>query len=247
MYNPPWYVWAISVVEAVGFAAATCFALYYGARIAGSSRARAGQLAAAAGVVLGGWFTVSGVIAAGGGYHTLVPPWLPIAAGAVMVALLAMSRIPAVARALASPSALVRLTLPHAFRVAGVAFLMMMALGHMPALFALPAGLGDIAIGIQAPFVARRLARGTGHRGAIWFHVLGIADLVNALILGGLTAFHIVHVSPANDALSLLPIALIPSAGVPLLLALHIVSLRRLLGTSQTRQPTAAPAAVVVS
>ena len=72
--------------------------------------------------------------------------------------------------------------LPHAFRVAGVSFLMMMALGHMPALFALPAGLGDIlpaglgdiAIGIEAPFIARRLARGTGHRAAIWFNVLGI-------------------------------------------------------------------------
>lgn len=34
-----------------------------------------------------------------------------------------------------------RLRLPHAFRVAGVAFLITMALGHLPALFALPAAL----------------------------------------------------------------------------------------------------------
>ena len=30
---------------------------------------------------------------------------------------------------------------PHLFRVEGVAFLIIMALGHLPALFALPAGL----------------------------------------------------------------------------------------------------------
>jgi hypothetical protein len=41
-----------------------------------------------------------------------------------------------------------RLELPHTFRVAGVAFLLLMALGHLPALFALPARLGDIATGI---------------------------------------------------------------------------------------------------
>jgi hypothetical protein len=44
-----------------------------------------------------------------------------------------------------------RLELPHTPRVAGVAFLLYMALGHLPALFALPAGLGDIAAGIAAP------------------------------------------------------------------------------------------------
>jgi hypothetical protein len=94
--------------------------------------------------------------------------------------------------------------------------------------------------------VARRLARGTGRRGAIWFHFLGIADLVNALIIGGLTGFHIIHVSPTNDALSLLPIALIPTAGVPLLFTLHIIALRRLVSTPRTRQTVPAPAAVAV-
>jgi hypothetical protein len=52
-----------------------------------------------------------------------------------------------------------RLELPHTPRVAGVAFLLYMALGHLPALFALPAGLGDIAAGIAAPLVARKLTQ----------------------------------------------------------------------------------------
>ena len=189
------------------------------------------------------------MIAAGGHYRTVLgkqPPWLPIAAGAVLVSLVAMSRTPAVTRALASPDASSRIVWPHAFRVAGASFLMLMALGHLSALFALPAGLGDIAIGIEAPFVARRLARGTGHRGAIWFTVLGIVDLVIALILGGLTGFNIIHASPPMDALPVLPIVLIPTAGVPLLLTLHIVALRRLVTMSRPRQQAAVEAAVAV-
>jgi hypothetical protein len=139
-----------------------------------------------------------------------------------------------------------RSTLPHAFRIAGVSFLIVMALGHLSALFAIPAGLGDMAVGIRAPFVARRLARGTGHRGAVRFHALGTLDLVTALVLGGLTGYGIVHTAPPSDALALLPIVLIPTAGVPLLLALHVVSLRRLVARPGTARQVATPEAAAL-
>ena len=119
--------------------------------------------------------------------------------------------------------------LPHMFRVGGLAFLITMGLGHLPALFAVPAGLGDIAAGIAAPFIARRLARGAGRRAALWFEALGITDLVVALGLGGLTGYKIINVTPVNDSISGLPLALIPTVGVPVLLALHIVATRQLL------------------
>ena len=89
-----------------------------------------------------------------------------------------------VARALTAPGMVNRLELPHTFRVAGVAFLLTMALGHLPALFALPAGLGDIATGIAALLVARTLAQGRGHRAALWLNAFGMTDLVVALTLG---------------------------------------------------------------
>jgi hypothetical protein len=104
----------------------------------------------------------------------------------------------------------------------------MMALGHLPALFAIPAGLGDIIAGISEPLVARRLARGTGRRAALLFNAWGMTDLVLALILGTLTGFQLVHTTPSGSAISSLPLALVPTAGVPLLLTLHIVSVRRL-------------------
>jgi len=108
-----------------------------------------------------------------------------------------------------------RLELPHAPRVVGVAFLLYLALGHLPALFAWPAGLGDIAAGIAAPLVARRLAQGTGRRAALWFSAFGMTDLVVALTLGALTGFQLLNVTPSSAPISELPLALIPTATVP--------------------------------
>jgi len=112
-----------------------------------------------------------------------------------------------------------------------------MALGHLPALLAVPAGLGDIATGIATPRVARKVAHGTGRRAGLWMNAFGFADLVNALTLGALTGFQLVHVTPAATAITELPLALIPTAAVPLLLALHIINLRTLAKAPRTAMP----------
>jgi hypothetical protein len=128
--------------------------------------------------------------------------------------------------------------LPHSFRVAGVVFLLYMAFGHLPALFALPAGLGDIAAGIAAPLVARRLAQGTGRCAALWFNAFGITDLVVALTLGALTLFQVLNVTPSSAPIAELPLALIPTATIPLFFVLHITSMVTL-----ARAPRPAPSA----
>jgi hypothetical protein len=239
MYDPPAYLWAITIAGPTGIAAATCIVLYGGAERAGLGRRRAALLAGAAGVLLGGWFTATALIADHGWYHTL--PWYPVAAAGFLGALLALSRIPVVARALAAPGMPSRLLLPHSFRVAEVAFLLYLALGHLPALFALPAGLGDIATGIAALFVAHRLARGTGRRAALWFNAFGMTDLVVALTLGALTGFQLLNVTPSGVPLTELPLALVPTAGVPLLFALHITSVSALARASRTPPSAAGP------
>jgi hypothetical protein len=105
-----------------------------------------------------------------------------------------------------------------------------MLLGKLPALFAVPAGFGDIAVGIATPWVARKVRKGSEGSQAkplIWFTLLGIADLVSALTLGALTGFlQIVHVNPPATLNADLPLAIIPTVGVPLLLAMHLTSLR---------------------
>jgi len=237
MYDPPAYVWAITIAGPTAIAATTCIALYGGAVRAGPGRRRAALLAGAAAVLLGGWLAATAVIAGHGWYRTL--PWLPIAVAGFLGTLLALSRIPVVARALAAAGMASRLVRPHSFRVAGVVFLFYLALGHLPALFALPAGLGDIATGLAAPLVARRLAQGTGRRAAWWFNAFGMTDLVAALTLGALTGFGLLNITPSSAPITELPLALIPTATVPLLIALHITSMFTL-----ARAPRPAPSAV---
>ena len=239
MYDPPAYLWAIIIAGPTAVAALTCAVLYSGAERTGLGRRRAALLAGAAAVVLGGWLTASAVIAGHGWYHTL--PWFPVAVAGYLGLLLALRRIPVVARALAAPGMVSRLELPHTPRVAGVAFLLIMALGHLPALFALPAGLGDIAAGIAAPLVARRLAQGGGRRAALWFNAFGMTDLVVALTLGALTGFQLINVTPSGAPISELPLALIPTAAVPLLFALHITSVSALVRAPRTPRPATAP------
>ena len=246
MYDPPSYLWVMAIAGIIAILAATCVVLYGGAVRAGLGRRRAALLAGGAAAVLGGWFTASAVIAGHGWYHTRLGhgvPWMPVAVVGFLGLLLALRQIPVVARALTAPGMLHRLELPHSFRaVDGVAFLLIMASGHLPALFALPAGLGDIAAGIAAPLVAYRLARGTGRRAALWFNAFGMTDLIVALTLGAVTAYQLIHLTPSGAPISELPLAVVPTVGVPLLFAIHITSVTGLLRARRTPEPvTAAP------
>jgi hypothetical protein len=108
-------------------------------------------------------------------------------------------------------------------------------------------GLGDIAAGIAAPPVAYRLARGTGRRAARWHNAFGMTDLVVALTLGALTGFQLLNITPSAAPIFELPLALIVTAGVPLLLALHITSMSTLARTPRTPLPATGPFAAAAA
>jgi hypothetical protein len=240
MYDPPASIWVLTIAGTTGIAATTCVVLYGGAIRAGLGRRRAALLTGAAAVLFGGWLTASALIADRGWYDLQGSqvPWMPIAAAAFLGTLLALSRIPVVARALAAPGMRSRLLLPHSFRVAGVFFLLYLAFGHLPAVFAVPAGVGDIVTGLAAVPAARRLARGTGRRAGLWFTGFGITDLAVALTIGALTGYGLLSVTPSTAPLGALPLVLVPTMGVPLMLALHFTSLFAL-----ARAPRSAPSA----
>lgn len=243
MYDPPDYLWALTIAGIAVMLAVTCLVLYGGAMRSGLGRPRAALLTVGSAVVLGGWCAASAVIAGHGWYHTQLGhqvPWMPVAVVGFLGLLLVLRRIPLVARALAAPGMVSRLELPHTFRMLdGAAFLIIMGLGHLPALFALPAGIGDIAAGLAAPLAARGLERGAGPRAALWFNAFGVTDLVVALTLGAVTAYQLIHVTPSGAPISELPLALVPTVGVPLLLAVHITSVSALARDSHTPQPAA--------
>jgi hypothetical protein len=233
VYDLPSYVWALVLAGAIGIPAITCLMLYRGALAAGLGRRTATMVTVVAAAGLSGWLLTSGLLARAGAYHQpsgQAAPWFGVAVAGTLLVLLAATRIPVVTRVLAAPGTPARLTLPHTLRVVGVTFLLVMAQGHLPAVFALPAGLGDIAAGLAAPSVAIRLAQG-GRIRAVWFNLFGILDLVVALTIGflaGLGPWRPLEVTPSTEPLSLLPLALVPTVAVPLSLALHLVSLRRL-------------------
>jgi hypothetical protein len=228
MYDLSGYIWAAVLVGVIGMPAATSVALYRGAIRAGLGRRRAAGVAAAAATLLAGWLVATSLIARDGAYnHSWPVPLLALVAGAVLIALLAATRIPIVSRVLAAPDTVVWLTVLQTFRIVGAASLAAAAVSPLSLLFAVPAGLGDTATGVAAPFVARRLARGNGRRATIWFNVFGLADLVVAVIAA--TLARRLMGDQSIEPLRLLPLVLVPTFGVPLAMAMHIISLGRLL------------------
>ncbi len=75
------------------------------------------------------------------------------------------------------------------YRALGVIFLILYAAGKLPGLFAWPAGVGDIAIGLLAPVVGLAYARAPHDTAGLvrTWNVLGILDLVVAVTTGFMT------------------------------------------------------------
>jgi hypothetical protein len=115
-------------------------------------------------------------------------------------------------------------TMLHFWRIMGFVFLVLYTYNILPGIFALPAGWGDIAIGATAPIVASKLANPKNRGSFIFWQILGILDLLVAIVMGALTRF----ISPSaiqTDAMAVLPMSLIPTFAVPLLLILHFISI----------------------
>lgn len=111
------------------------------------------------------------------------------------------------------------------YRILGIAFLWGMTQGLLDPAFAIPAGVGDILIGVTAIPFAIFLWKGYSwsRYAVIVWSVLGIADLVNAITLGTITSAGF-----TNPTTTTFPWVLVPTIGVPLALALHGIVLYRL-------------------
>ena len=121
-------------------------------------------------------------------------------------------------------------TAMQAWRWAGLGFLSLYARGVLPGLFAFPAGLGDMAIGVTAPWILLGLLRDssfvTSRRYVIW-NILGITDLVVAVSMGTICSGFIPGIigNVTTSAMAQLPLVLIPAYMVPLFIMLHFTAL----------------------
>ena len=122
------------------------------------------------------------------------------------------------------------MTAIQAWRIGGFSFLALYAYDILPGYFAWPAGLGDIAIGVTAPWIMASLMRERSFiatKSFMAWNIFGILDLVSAVgsgafgplivrgdVLGGATA-----------PMSHLPLVLVPAFFVPLFIILHLTAL----------------------
>ena len=144
----------------------------------------------------------------------------------------------------------------QARRFAGLGFLSLYAHGVLPGLFAFPAGLGDIAIAVSAPWIVLGLIRhpsfATSRRYVIW-NIMGIIDLVVAVSMVTICSgfLHRLTGNVTTSPMSQLPLVLIPAYFVPLFIMLHFTALsqaRRLAvsGKSAPCRPSRRPTDTVL-
>jgi hypothetical protein len=152
---------------------------------------------------------------------------LPMAAGVTL-----FRRVPALRRIIESVP-MSWITSVQVFRVEGLVFLTLLAGGWLPGVFAWPAGVGDVIVGLFAPVVGIAFARGArGSSGwlRVW-NLLGIVDLVVALTTGFLSSpspLQMLAFDRPNELISAFPLVMIPVFLVPLAFLLHLASLHKL-------------------
>jgi len=120
------------------------------------------------------------------------------------------------------------LTMLQSWRIAGFSLLALLGVGALPAGFALPAGVGDVIVGLTAPAVAVAVV-GRSRWAFYGWTFFGIADLVVAVTLGVLHSSGPIGLladpGVGTEVMGVMPMSLIPTFGVPLTLVLHIISL----------------------
>ena len=118
----------------------------------------------------------------------------------------------------------------QAWRWGGLGFLALYAHGVLPGPFAFPAGLGDMAVGVTAPWIVLRLVRdpsfAASRRFVIW-NIMGIVDFVVAVSMGTICSgfLHGLTLNVTTSAMGQLPLVLIPAYMVPFFAMLHFTAL----------------------
>lgn len=191
------------------------------------------------------WLVVVFLLGAAGAlFRPPGTPPIPILIGATvpLVVFLAAYRGSAVFRAFILAIDLLLATAIQAWRAGGLGFLALYAHGVLPGFFAWPAGLGDIAIGVTAPWVALALVRRrdfANSRVFVVWNLLGILDLVVAVSVGALSSALASGVAGevTTGPMAQLPLVLIPVYLVPLFIMLHLAALLQARRHGPTEHP----------
>ncbi len=222
----------VTIVQAVSSMLAW-LGFYIGIRALPGTKARQSRWMIGSAVVATVWLAgVFALGAAGVFRNDAVPPRIPMMLVSTLLLGYLLLLSPAFRRIIAAVPQHWLIGI-QAFRILGAVWLVRYFTGSLPGLFALPAGIGDVATGLLAPFVAYAWYSGKPYaRGlAIAWTLFGMADLVNAVVLGGLTN--------GGAGGIVFPVVLIPVYGVPRSFLIHSYSLIGLLSKT-SQQPKSA-------
>jgi hypothetical protein len=181
------------------------------------------------------WLAVAGVFQPRPGVPAIpIAIFLPLLVA--LPVLLRSRRIGAILDA-APPAWLVGL---QVYRVFGGIFLVAWSRGTLSGTFALPAGAGDVLVGLLALPVAYLLyKRAPGARSiATGWNILGLVDFSIAIGIGILSApgpLQVIVPDSSNAQLGTFPTVMIPTFAVPSSILLHALSLRQLRHLAQRK------------
>lgn len=216
---------AYGLVAAASLAASAGIALVLYRSSAGWRAAvgAVGFLAAWYGLVIG--LESSGVFGSTAG----LPVFGAVFALPMVAALIALWSAPPLRRLVADAASGPALVGLQVYRVAGAAMLLLLAIGHLPALFAVPAGVGDVLVGALALPAAAALRAGRPGRALAW-NALGLLDLAVAVSLGIALSpgVALITTTPDTAAMATTPMIVVPAFAVPVSVWLHVASLRSL-------------------
>jgi hypothetical protein len=243
----------IMLIQALDGGAAMAFVMLVIATFARSAasgpRNQNQRLVIGMALAIAAWFGISSGMAAAGDFSSangaFALPLLglsllvPLAIGVAVVLFVAPIR-----QLVSQPAVQTTVIAVHSLRVVeGSGFLLMAALGVLPAIFAIPAGAGDVIAGLAA-FSAIRWLRAGRWGSVVAWNLFGVLDLLNAAVLGVITSpgqLNLLHSTPTTAWLLVEPLVVIPTFVVPFYLLLHFISLRYL--ASARSQAQTAPAA----
>ncbi len=210
-----------------------------------------GALWAGLGGLLIAWFAAATFI---GTEHLLIndggamfPP-IAVTAAAPVAIFLALYAFSARFRGFVLAQDIRTLTMLQHWRVVGFVFLPLYFFGVLPGLFAWPAGLGDVAVGLAAPFVVARIgsdAEAAASPGLMRYHLLGLLDFAVAIGTSGLASgvfAGLVAEGVTSAPLDVWPLNLFPSFIVPIFMILQLSVLLKLRHLRRTARQTGAAA-----
>ena len=214
----------------------------------GRTKADSVRIVSILGMVLFGWFVLALFLGWQGIFSSALNqpvPYIALAIGIpILVGALFIGGSKQV-REIIEAVAQSQLVVFQFYRVLGVTFLVLYAAGQLPGIFALPAGCGDVMVGLTALMVGARAARNESDRLVTLWNWFGIFDLVVAVATGFLSApsrFQIFSLDAPNVLIGTFPLVMVPIFAVPLSMVLHLASLTKVGAAHRaaTRQMAAA-------